>query len=217
VSELKLIIVGAGGLGREVRAYAQEALGLESYELMGFLDDKPPPEDAAPLLAAPWLGPIRSHTPNEFERFIVAIGEPRSREAVVDALRSRGATFVTIRHPTAYVAGNATIAEGVVLAPFSTVGAGARIGAFAHLHFYASAAHDTRLHDYATLSPYAVANGGSVIGQAAFLGSRATVNPVTTVGRYSKVTAGSVVYQDIPANSIAHGNPAKARPQLESY
>lgn len=213
--ECKLIIVGAGGLGREVSSYAREALGTEGDPILGFLDDKAPPPDVEHLLAAPWLGPISTYTPSDDESFVVAIGDPTSRAKVVEGLKSRGARFITVRHPSAYVAANATIGQGAILAPFCTVGAGAQIGAFAHLHFYSSAAHDTRLHDFATLSPYAVANGGSVIGEGVFLGSRATVNPITTVGRYSKVTAGSVVYQDVPPGSIAHGNPAKARPRLE--
>lgn len=97
------------------------------------------------------------------------------------------------------------------MAPFASIGASARLGAFCQVHFYASAAHDTVIGAYSALSPYSVVNGGGRLGECTFLGTRSTVNPGRAVGERSKVAAGAVVYQDIPAFSLAAGNPAKPR------
>jgi acetyltransferase-like isoleucine patch superfamily enzyme len=47
------------------------------------------------------------------------------------------------------------------------------------------------------------------IGQRCFIGGRSIVLPGVTIGNQCIIGAGSVVTKDIPAHSIAAGNPAK--------
>jgi len=212
-SRQKVLIVGAGGLGREVRQYAVDALGDDDYELVGHLDDAPERVLAqGATLVLPIVGGVHDHVPQPDIHYLMAIGDPETRGEVANALLARGAVFRTIIHPLAYVARSATIGTGCIIAPFATVGAGAVLEPFCHLHFYASSAHDSHVGPFASLSPYAVANGQSAIGEGAFLGTHATVNPTKRVGAFAKVTAGSVVYRDVPERSIADGNPARSRP-----
>lgn len=209
-SRWNVVVVGAGGFGREVVQYLRDAFAKERCTLAGVLDDRPDPERLA-ALGLPHLGGIDAYVPGADDRFVVAIGEPRARMKVVRRLEARGARFLTVVHPLAYVASSARIGEGCIVAPFASIGAGAVLGAQVQVHFCASAAHDTVIGDGVALSPYAAANGGAVLEEGAFLGTRATVNPLKRVGAYAKVTAASVVYQDVPAGAIASGNPAKSR------
>lgn len=212
MGRLKLIIVGAGGLGREASQYASDSLPSDEFEIIGYLDDDPDAGKAAGIsLRYPHLGSIASASIQENHRFVMALGDPRARATVTYQLREAGARFVTIVHPLAYVARSASVGHGCIIAPFATVGAGARLGEFTHLHFYASAAHDTRIGSYVSLSPYAVANGQVQLGDQVFVGTHATINPTKRVGESARITAGSVVYRDVPAGSIAAGNPAKTR------
>lgn len=214
-SREKVLIVGAGGLGREAHQYALSTLDGEVFEIVGYLDDAPERLGGQGItLALPVVGDVHSHAPAPEYRYLMAIGDSETRSRVTQELLAKGAAFLTIIHPMSYVATSAKIGLGCIVAPFATVGAGAILEPFTHLHFYASSAHDTRVGPFASLSPYAVANGQSSIGECAFLGTRAIVNPVKKVGAHAKVTAGSVVYRDVPARSIADGNPAKSRPLL---
>jgi acetyltransferase-like isoleucine patch superfamily enzyme len=62
------------------------------------------------------------------------------------------------------------------------------------------------------ISPYGIANGGSVIGDRVFFGTHAVVTPGKKVGSQSKIAAAAVVYRDVPDLSLASGNPAKTFP-----
>lgn len=55
-----------------------------------------------------------------------------------------------------------------------------------------------------------------VIGDYVFIGARCMILKGVTIGEKSIIAAGSVVVQDIPANCIAGGNPAKIIKMLES-
>lgn len=206
----RLLIVGAGGLGRELSQYAADTWRSGEFEILGHLDDNTTSGQDFPLLF-PYLGLIEAWEMGPTDHFLLAIGDPRAREKVAGRLRSRGGEFVTLVHPLAYVASSARVGYGSVVAPYATIGAGAQVGEFTNIHFYASAAHDTRIGSYVSLSPYAVANGQVVLGDSVFLGTRVTVNPTVKVGSGARVTSGSVVYRDVPENALASGNPAKHR------
>jgi sugar O-acyltransferase (sialic acid O-acetyltransferase NeuD family) len=208
-----LLIAGAGGLGRELALYAAEAIaaGRLAARLAGFLDDGAgqPARFGCPL---PVLGGIRSHAPRPGQRLVIAVGDPSARAGLAALLEARGAGFASVVHPLAYVAGNAEIAEGCIIAPFATIGAHAVLGAHAVVNTHAGIGHDCRLEDCCTLSPHVVLSGGVRLDREVLLGSGAVVTAGLTVGARSRIAAGAVVYGDIGADLLALGNPARTRP-----
>jgi maltose O-acetyltransferase len=56
---------------------------------------------------------------------------------------------------------------------------------------------------------------GVVIGDDVWIGGSAVLLPGVKIGRGSTIGAGSVVTKDVPANSLAVGNPAKVIRKLE--
>lgn len=212
MARLRLVIIGAGGLGRELSQYAEDTWPSDHLQILGHLDDSSP--DLLPdgvTLRFQHLGPIDAWQITEDDRFLMAIGDSTARAAIANRLLDKGARFMTLIHPLAYVARSATIGRGSAIAPYATVGAGASIGEFTNLHFYSSAAHDTRIGNFVSLSPYAAANGQVRVGDMTFVGTHATINPTVDVGASVRVTSGSVVYRRVPDNTIVAGNPAKSR------
>ena len=47
-----------------------------------------------------------------------------------------------------------------------------------------------------------------IIKKGSMLGLRAIINPGVTIGEYSMVAAGSVVYKNVEPKTIVRGNPA---------
>ncbi|WP_005033712.1 acetyltransferase [Holophaga foetida] len=209
-----VIIVGAGGFGREVHQYLLDALqSRPGYRFKGFLDDDPDTAGTLPgnqLL----LGDILDHVPHVKEQFVVAIGDPEPRARIIRILAGRGARFFTLIHPSAYVASTADIGAGCIVCPFCSIGNGASIADHVVLTWYSSVAHDARAESFSVLSPYSTINGGAVLGEGAFLGAHAVVNPLQTIGAWAKVGAGAVVYRSVPPQSLAMGNPARTAPLM---
>ena len=212
----ELIIVGAGGLGREVLQYALDTFSHNStIRINGFLDDNPDElkcyKDKLPYQI---IGDTESYQVESKDRFLLALGSPGTRKTLVEKLERRGAEFISLVHPKAYVSPSAKLGKGVIISPFATVATHTTLHNHVVLGFYAHVGHDAVIGTYSVLSPYAAVNGGTTLDELAFLGTHAVVTPNRKVGRDSQVAAGAIVYGDIPANRLAMGNPAKFGPKL---
>jgi sugar O-acyltransferase (sialic acid O-acetyltransferase NeuD family) len=213
-AETAIVLVGAGGLGREVLNYALEAIRPSPHvRVKGFLDDDPSASRPNGC-RFPILGSILDYSIQPQDRFVMTIGDCVKRAELARRMEARGARFITIIHPTAYVASNATVGNGCIVSPFCAVGSDAKVGNHVLLTWYSSLAHDSICGSFAVLSPYSTANGSAILEEGVFLGTHAVIHPMIRVGAWSKVASGSVVYRDVPPNCLALGNPAKASPLL---
>jgi sugar O-acyltransferase (sialic acid O-acetyltransferase NeuD family) len=205
-----ILIVGAGAFGRDVFQFVRDTfLTRDGYRLTGFLDDARPP--MGPFgLDVEVIGTPSNYRVEETDRFLVAVGDPKIHRDLTAQIAGHGGKFLTLIHPTAYVATTAEVGEGNILAPFTFVGPNAILAAHVVLNRYASVGHDARIGEHSILCPYATVNGRAVLSEGVFLGSHSTITPRIRVGPDSKIAAGSVVYQDVPEHGLAVGNPAKA-------
>jgi sugar O-acyltransferase (sialic acid O-acetyltransferase NeuD family) len=200
---LDLVIVGAGGFGREVYQWAPPAFDPAEYRVKGFLSNRP--DDLKGFrIEASVLGDPESYRIEPGDRFLFAIGKPEIKRPLIERLKARGARFATLIHPTAVVAATAEIGEGVVVCPYCTVSDHVRLEDFAMLNFYASVGHDARIGRYAILSPYATVNGFAVLGDETFLGSHVTVTAGRKLGDGARVSANVAVHADVPARTLVY-------------
>lgn len=153
--------------------------------------------------------------PEPGDGFLLAIGIPGVRRRVAEDLECRGATFLTLVHPSAIVLPTATVGNGSIICPYAIVSDSVRLGRFTLMNYHSSLGHDASTGDFAVLSPYSTLGGGAAIGSDAFLGLHATVGPGTKIGSRSKVSANSAALHDCPAATLIHGVPGRASPLLE--
>ena len=204
----RIIIVGAGGFGREVALYLRES---HPHTPCGFIDDNPRAlEGHDPTV--PLLGAVHGWVPGADDLFVLGIGEPSTRQKLAALLSAGGARFLTLIHPRALVAPNATLGAGVIVGPFCYVSPEARIGDHVVLNVYASVGHDAIVGACCVLSPYVTLLGHSALEERVFIGSQSVVTIGKRVGADAKVGAGSIVYRDVPSGHFAMGNPARNLP-----
>src|SRR4051812_27394688 len=96
-----LVIVGAGGFGREMLAWARQSIQYErEWTIKGFIDDNVNAL-AGKHSPAPWLGTIREYEPATDEVFICALGIPAAKKTCAELLLQRGAQFTRVIHQSA--------------------------------------------------------------------------------------------------------------------
>ncbi|NCX98285.1 MAG: acetyltransferase [Planctomycetia bacterium] len=204
----RIIIVGAGGFGREVLQWARHAWPEHVGKIVGFLSDDPHALDghAATL---PILGSPADFEPRFGDGLVLAIGIRGVRRQVAERLAARGARFLTLIHPTAIVADTAVIGVGTVICPYAVVSDAVRLGRFVLVNYHASLGHDASAGDFAVLSPYATLGGNACIREDVFLGLHAAVGPHVTVGPRSAIAAGSAALRDAPDQCLVYGVPGR--------
>ncbi|MCA9564790.1 MAG: NeuD/PglB/VioB family sugar acetyltransferase [Myxococcales bacterium] len=207
---MDLVIVGAGGFGREVFQHALDARKAGApLDVIGFLDDRP---DALEGFDLP-VGVLGSFNDERYlsSRVVIALGDQAERLRLREAVSAVGGELVSVIHPTAYVAESSRLGVGLVIGPGVYIGINASVGDNAAFNVYSSVGHDAMVGRDGVLSSYSAVTGSCAVGDGVFTGTHVTISPGVTVGGWSKVAAGSVVTRDCPPGSLLVGNPAKGR------
>lgn len=207
-----LLIVGAGGFGREtaqaVRG-AREAGG--PWRLLGFLDDDPRLAGTE-VAGTPVLGGGESACELGPTRVVLCLGsvrDPLTRLRVARRLGLPAERYATFVHPSVEVSTDSAIGQGSVLLAQSVLTAAVRIGAHVAVMPRVVLTHENVVEDYATLASGVCLAGGVRVGRGAYLGAGALVREYVRIGAGSVVGMGSVVLRDIPPGQVWAGNPAR--------
>ena len=204
----RLLIVGAGGFGREMFAAAREAVGYgTTFEIKGFLDAKPTALDGFAGYP-PIVGSPDTYEPGRYDVFVTALGSIASRRRCVESLEAKGAKFVSIVHRTATIGQNVLIGEGSFIAPHVSITADVCVGRHVSVFHSSSIGHDSELCDFSHVYAQCSIGGGVKVGEGAVVYPGSVVVPRRGIGAGAVVGAGSVVFVDVDPGVTVIGNPA---------
>lgn len=205
----KLVIIGAGGMGRSVYCIAKGCIGYGTeFVVKGFIDDDLSQLDNFEGYP-PVLGTIDDYVIEEDDVFVCSIGDTKTKKIICEKLKARGAKFQTLIHKTAIVRQNAKIGDGCIIADFASVGADCTIGENSLVQTFAIAAHDCKIGNYARIDTHATCVGGVVIEDTATIHTSAVVSHNVVVGEGATVAALSFVIKKVKPGTTVYGNPAK--------
>lgn len=210
-----LVIVGAGGFGREVYTWANQCAECQrDWTIKGFLDDNRQALDSFDY-PVPILAGIRDYQPAAGEVFLCGQAIPAVKQACATALKQRGAAFISLIHPTAIIGHQVELGEGVVICPRATLTCDIRIGNFVTLNIGASVGHDVRIGDWVTLCGDSNLSGHVQVGQGTFIAPHACALPKAVIGEQAFIGTGSIVLKNTPASTTVFGTPARPVPSLK--
>ena len=143
---------------------------------------------------------------------IIAIGHNWLRHQVVQRIRERtsGFPFVSAIHPSARIAREVLLGQGVAIMAGVSINPGTRIGDFCFLNTNASVDHDSILGEFSCLQPNAATGGNVRLGAFSAISMGANIIHNVTIGSHTVVGAGSTVLSDLPDSVVAYGTPCRA-------
>ena len=208
----KIYIVGAGGLGREVLWWIKDINKVKpTWEIEGFLDDNP---NALDGLECDYriVGSVKDKEPEEDEEFALAVASPVLKREIVQILKSKGAKFAAVIHPTAMVSEFAHYGEGLILFPYSKLSVNSTVGDFVTI-LSSPIGHDTVIGDYSVISGNCNIIRNVTIGKGVFLAAGVCIAQDIHVGDDAYIGLGSVVLKDVEPGTTVFGNPARVLPK----
>ncbi len=206
----KLVIIGAGGFGREILGWAKESTAYrKEWEIAGFLDDRPEAISDAHGIDLPILGSTVDYQPTPEDVFICALGNPALRKEMRNRFTERGGVFTRIIHESCVIGRNVNLGMGVILCPRVVLTCDLSIGDNSALNVATAVGHDAWIGDDCQISSFCDLTGHVRVGDSVMMGSRVSILPGRSIGDHAVVGAGSVVVSDIPESVTVFGNPAK--------
>ena len=203
-----LIVIGGGGHAKVLVS----TLLMQDRKVLGFVDLK----RALPaLLGIGQLGDdsvVFLHSPDQV-RLVNGVGSVDStvlHRTMYETFVKRQYVFETVIHPSAVIAPDVRIEDGVQVMAGAVVQPGSRLGKNVIVNTGARVDHDCCIEPHAHIAPGVTLSGGVHIGEEAHVGTGATIIQGVKVGPASMVGAGAVVLDDVPAGVTVVGVPARS-------
>lgn len=192
----RIILIGMGGLGKEIYAYIK---GLsEDLDVRGYYDDE------NKKISLPYLG-----TTSNIEKsgnYILSFSDPFLKKQIAEGTALSNNTTI-LNYGRSF--SEKGIGKGSVICPGVIITSEVEIGDFCLLNLNATIGHDVLIGNYSSIMPGANISGSVKIGECVTVGTGAQILQGLKIGDNSIIGAGAVVTKDVPANTTVVGIPAK--------
>lgn len=136
-------------------------------------------------------------------------GVSEVRERLFMQFKQLGYNFAITIHPSAVIASDVQLGEGVQVMAGAIIQAGTVIGKNTIVNTKASIDHDCIIGEHVHISPGATLSGNVTVGESCHIGAGSTVIQGIQIGCHTLIGAGAVVVRNISDYKVAIGIPAK--------
>lgn len=196
----RLVIVGAGGHGKVIADIALK----NGYKDIYFVDDNAK-NNVMEFSIIGTLADIESLNDGKTD-FVIGIGNNTVRKEIAEKYQ---VNWVSLVHPSAQIAFNASVGKGTVVMANAVVNVSATVGQHCIVNTGAIVEHDNVIGNYVHLSPNATLGGTVLVGALTHIGIGATVSNNVRICENSIVGAGAVAVKNIEQSGTYIGIPAQ--------
>lgn len=206
-----IIIIGAGGVGREV-AFIIEEINKETptWNILGFIDDNKEIHGKV-INGYSVLGGLsylkKYGKKEEKPKVVIAIANYNVKKNIAIKINNKF-NFATIIHPEVGIHNTVNIGNGSIIYKGVIMTTNITIGNHVIVNPKCGIGHDSIIKDYVSLLWNVNISGNDVIEEGVLIGSAATVIQGKKVGQAAIIGAGSVVVKDILSNTTNVGVPS---------
>jgi len=193
----RLIIVGAGDLGKEVFGWMQLSGFLSHFSGLYFIDDNISSLKYSGYELT-YLGNIDGFYPMVGDELIATIASPISRSKVVEKLLSHGCIFSSYIDPSVMLSSSSRVGQGCIILPYSLISNDTVIGNFSIINCHSSIGHNVSIGSFVSISAHVDIMGHCEVGDNVFMGSGSRVLPTKRIGEFSTIGAGATASRSVP-------------------
>ena len=174
-----IVIIGAGGFGREVQWLLERMNEKEKqWNLLGYIDDG--------------VGSSKTR-----------------KKIIDKIIDNENLEFPNVIDPSVQMSERICMGKGNIICAGNIMTVDIEIGDFNIINLDCTVGHDAVLHSYVTVYPSVNISGCVEAGDETELGTGSHIIQGIHIGEKTIIGAGSVVIRDMPSNCTAVGNPAK--------
>ncbi|MFR3818380.1 MAG: acetyltransferase [Fusobacterium varium] len=203
-----IVIIGAGGLGRETAWLIEEINEINpEWNLLGFIEDST--DNIGKKINGYKILGTTEYLNNLSEDIytIVAIGDGKVREKMVNKLKNR--KYATLIHPDVRISKNSNLGVGTIVCSGALISVNTEIGQHCVINFNSIIAHDSKLKDFVTINVNVNISGNVKIDKYSTIGSGASIYQRKEIGENCMIGIGSAVIKKVKSNKTALGVPAE--------
>ena len=207
---LPIIVLGNGGHARvlldTLRLLDRIVIGLTTSDLdaiganvSGFL-----------VLGTDQL--LANYSPDQV-LLVNAVGSVQSmdkRKILFDTCKMRGFAFAQVIHPSAIIARDTTLGEGVQIMAGAVIQPGTHIASDSIVNTCAAIDHDCAIGKHVHIAPGCTLSGYVTVGDETHIGAGAVVIQGINVGKRCLVAAGALINRDLTDGDRVAGVPARS-------
>lgn len=202
----KILIIGAGGLGKEV---ADLIRYLNQYEIEGFLDDDPGKKDTL-VNQLPVLGTVLDLEKYcDTKHIVIAIANPGVKKKIAKVAVNAGFRFPNLIHPSVVLGNNVTLGQGNIICAGVILSTESCLNDFITINPQCGIGHESTLCSYSTLYWGVHIGGNTIVNEACELGTHSCVLQGLHIAEKVVLGAGAVVVKSIDTCGTYVGIPAK--------
>lgn len=206
---MPVIILGAGGHAKVLL----DALLLTSIPVKG-ITDTAPEKTGSLILGVTVIGDddlVFRYAPDFYwlVNGVGSVGSPERRKTVYEKFKKHGYTFAGVLHPSAVVAADVSLGEGVQVMAGAIIQTGSCVGENTIVNTGVRIDHDCVIGAHVHLAPGVTLSGGVRVGENVHIGTAAAVVQGVAIGESAVIAAGAIVTNDIPPGAMAMGVPAR--------